>query len=146
MGSLKIVSNVSRFKPALNLNRGLADLSRDLNSLNSASDLVIIDRMEEKMDIFELTVPLETNIKNANTHQMNKYEHFITDITTRDVSVHPFEIGSRGYISPSSPSNEAILKKLHKFCKPSVSFKAMCRNLLSLAVLSSSHIFENEKR
>ena len=29
-------------------------------------DLVIIDRMEEKMDIFELTVPLETNIKNAN--------------------------------------------------------------------------------
>ena len=56
-------------------------------------DLVIIDRMEEKMDIFELTVPLDTNIKNANTQKMNKYEHFITDITTRDVSV-PFEIGS----------------------------------------------------
>ena len=44
-------------------------------------DLVIIDRMEEKMDIFELTVPLETNIKNANAQKMNKYEHFITDIT-----------------------------------------------------------------
>ena len=40
-------------------------------------DLVIIDRMEEKVDIFELTVPLETNIKNANTQKMNKYEHFI---------------------------------------------------------------------
>ena len=64
-------------------------------------DLVIMDRMEEKINIFELTVPLETNIKNANTQKMNKYEHFITDITTRDVSVHPFEIGSRGYISPS---------------------------------------------
>ena len=46
------------------------------------TDLVIIDRMEEKMDIFELTVPLETNIKNANAQKMNKYEHFITDITT----------------------------------------------------------------
>ena len=34
-------------------------------------DLVIIDRMEEKMDIFELTVPLETNIKNANAQKMN---------------------------------------------------------------------------
>ena len=34
---LKIVSNVSRFKPALNLNRVLADLSRDSNSINSAS-------------------------------------------------------------------------------------------------------------
>ena len=32
-----------------------------------SSDLVIIDRIEEKMDIFELTVPFETNIKNANT-------------------------------------------------------------------------------
>ena len=40
-----------------------------------------------------LTVPLEPNIKNANAQKMNKYEHFITDITTRDVSVHPFEIG-----------------------------------------------------
>ena len=49
------------------------------------------------------------------------------------MSVHPFKIGSRGYISPS---NKANLKKLHKFSKPSVSFKAMCKNLSSLAVLS----------
>ena len=63
-------------------------------------DLVIIDRMEEKMDVFEFTVSLEINIQNANTQKMNKYEHFITDITARDVSVHHFEIGLRGYISP----------------------------------------------
>ena len=37
MVPLKIVSNVSRFKPELNLNRVLADLSRGSNSLNSAS-------------------------------------------------------------------------------------------------------------
>ena len=79
-------------------------------------------------------VVVEANIQNANTQKMNKYEHLITDITTRNVSVHPFEIGSRGYISPS---NKANLKKLHKFCKPSVSFKAMCENLSSLAVLAS---------
>jgi len=36
---LKIVSNVSRFKPALNLNRGLADLNHGSNSLNSISGL-----------------------------------------------------------------------------------------------------------
>ena len=45
-------------------------------------DLVIFDRMEEKMDIFELTVPLETNIKNTNAQKINKYAHFISDITT----------------------------------------------------------------
>ena len=52
------------------------------------------------MDDFELTVPLETNIKNVNTQMINKYAHMITDITTKDVSVHHFEIGLRGYISP----------------------------------------------
>ena len=41
---------------------------------------------------------------------MNKYEHFITDITTRDVSVHTFEIGSRGYISPSNKANLNVSK------------------------------------
>ena len=87
-------------------------------------------------------VVVEANIQNANAQKMNKYEHFITDITTRDVSVHPFEIGSRGYISPS---NKANLKKLHKFCKPSVSFKAMCENLSSLAKLSSYHIIRKRK-
>jgi len=34
---LKIVSNVSRFKPALNSNRVLADLNRGSNSLNFIS-------------------------------------------------------------------------------------------------------------
>ena len=37
MVPLKIVSNVSRFKPVLHLNRVLADLNRGLNSLNSIS-------------------------------------------------------------------------------------------------------------
>ena len=37
-------------------------------------------------------------------------EHFITDITTRDVSVHPFENGYIGYISTS---NKANIKKLN---------------------------------
>ena len=37
MVALKIVSNVSRFKPALNLYRVLADLNRGSNSLNSIS-------------------------------------------------------------------------------------------------------------
>jgi len=32
------ISNVSRFKPALDLNRVLADLNRGSNSLNSISD------------------------------------------------------------------------------------------------------------
>jgi len=92
--------------------------------------------MEEKMDIFEFTVALKTNNKNVNTQKMNRYEHFIPDITNRDVSVHPFEIGFRGYISPS---NKANLKKLHKFCKPSVSFKAMRKSIKSCSAVIIPH-------
>ena len=39
---LKIVSNVSRFKPALILNRDFADLNRGSNSLNSISVYITI--------------------------------------------------------------------------------------------------------
>jgi len=96
--------------------------------------------------IFELTVPLETNIKNANAQKMNKYEHFITDITTRDVSVQMclFILLKSGQ-EDISHHQISGLKKLHKFCKPSVSFKAMCENLSSLAVPSSSHIFRKRR-
>jgi len=92
------------------------------------------------MDIFELTVTLETNIKNANTQKINILSQIKKN--SKDVSVHPFEIGSRRYISTSNKEN---LKKLHKFCKPSVSFKAMCENLSSLAVLPSYHIYRKRK-
>ena len=105
---------------------------------------IIINRMEEKRNIFELTVPLKTNTKNVNTQKMNKYEHFMTDITTREVSVHSFEIGSRGSISPS---NKANLKKLHKFCKPGF-VSNQCAKIyqaLIAAVLSSYHIFRKRK-
>ena len=42
MVPLKIVSNVSRFKPALSLNQGLADLNRGSSSLNSISGCAIL--------------------------------------------------------------------------------------------------------
>jgi len=71
--------------------------------------------MEETMDIFELIVPLEKNVQNDNTQKMNKYEHFITDITTRDVPVHPFEIDSRG-------SGGNIIPKKADFLDPKIIF------------------------
>ena len=43
VGSTEIVSNVSRFKPAINLNRILADLNRGSSSLNSISGCKNVD-------------------------------------------------------------------------------------------------------
>ena len=61
MVPLKIVSNVSRFKPALNLNRVLADLNHGSNSLNSISGLIKLaenlrrnlDKPETKKETYE---------------------------------------------------------------------------------------------
>ena len=53
---LKIVLNVSRFKPALNLNQVLEDLNRDSNSLNSISEVLIKEflTLASKSDIIIL--------------------------------------------------------------------------------------------
>ena len=69
-------------------------------------------------------------------------ERVISCITTWDVSVHPFEIGYRGYISPS---NKANLKKLLKFTNPVLVSKQCEKIYQSLAVLLSSHIFKKRK-
>ena len=106
-------------------------------------DLVIIDRMEEKMDIFELTVPLETNIKNANTQKMNNYEHFITNITILGMCL--FTLWKSAQEDISNHQIKQIQRNCISSCKPGVSFKAMCENLSSLAVLSSYHIFRKRK-
>ena len=49
----KIVLNFSRFKPALNWNRFLADLSRGSNSLNSDTGDVTFSDPSLKSDVFE---------------------------------------------------------------------------------------------
>ena len=49
MVPLKIVSNVSRCKPALDLNRVVADLNRGSNSLNSISDHWFFTSLDSKI-------------------------------------------------------------------------------------------------
>ena len=51
------------------------------------------------MEIFELTVPFETNIKARNKLKADTYAHFATDIKTYKATVTAFEVGSRGYLT-----------------------------------------------
>ena len=61
-------------------------------------DIVIIS--DKQMFVFELTVPLEPNIQEANLRKTEKYSHMVTDIN--DMKVNLIPLGSRGYISPES--------------------------------------------
>ena len=104
-------------------------------------DLVIIDKKQKSIYIFELTVPGEMRIITAHKLKLEKYQHFQTDINTLKVSVHPFEIGSHtGYISRE---NKETLSSLHKFCKKDIKLKDFKNNISAITILGSYFIFNN---
>ena len=103
------------------------------------SDIVIHDRQTKELLVFELTVPFETNISAANTRKNEKYSHLITDITSADVKLIPFEIGSRGYISED---NKNKLKFLFKYCsKKEATCQTFIKNISAISLYSSYYIF-----
>ena len=105
-------------------------------------DLVILDEKNRSLDIFELTCPLEPNIKQRNREKSQKYAHFTSEIDHLRTKVTCFEVGSRGYISPE---NHERLKSLHKFCKPNTKLKTFKENISALSIYSSYAIFISRK-
>ena len=91
------------------------------------------------MDIFELTVSGESRLEISHSLKTEKYQHFVTDVTSYKTSVTAFEIGSQtGYINNENKEN---INKLHKFCKKEVKLKMFKKNISSISVLSSYYIF-----
>ena len=107
-------------------------------------DIVIQDKKNKFIHLFELSVPIESNGNIDKRHQekSNKYAHFVTDMTGYECAVTAFEIGSRGYISTR---NHAALYTLHKFVKPGVKLSKFKQNISALSVYSSFHIFITRK-
>ena len=101
-------------------------------------DIVILDKKQKIMHIFELTVPFEQNINQRHLEKSNKYAHFTTDCTNYTCTVTAFEVGSRGYISTR---NHSALFTLHKFTKPGIKLSKFKSNISALALYSSYHIF-----
>ena len=105
-------------------------------------DIVIVNQRKKTLDIFELTCPLEPNIKTRHAEKQDKYAHFVTDIDKLKTTVTCFEIGSRGYLSHD---NQARLKSLHSFCKPNIKLKTFKENICALAIYTSYAIFISRK-
>ena len=101
-------------------------------------DIVIIDKKQKILHIFELTVPFEQNIEQRHLEKANKYAHFETDCTNYSCRVTAFEVGSRGYISTR---NHSAIYTLHKFTKPGIKLSKFKKNISSLALYSSYHVF-----
>ena len=106
---------------------------------NLKPDIVVLDRKNKTVDIFELTCPGETRIDIAHKLKQEKYQHFEKDISSYKASVIPFEIGSNtGFISTR---NKASLNKLHTYCKKNIKLKQFNHNISAVTILSSYFIF-----
>ena len=114
-------------------------LPPDVAVTNLKPDIVIVDRRNRKVAIFELTCPAEHRIAAAHTLKAHKYSHFESDQTHNTVTVAPFEIGSHtGYVSKD---NKTRLASLHKFCKKSIKLKKFVNNISAITILGSYYIF-----
>ena len=105
---------------------------------NLKPDITIWDKENNKFHIFELTVPLDVNISQRNIDKSNKYAHFATDIKHINTTVTAFEISSTGNVSSD---NKKSLTSLHKFCKPGIKLSTFIKNISSLSIYSSYHIW-----
>ena len=59
-------------------------------------DIVILDKHNKKLHIYVLTVPLMCNIDTRHQEKINKYAHFLTDVSEYNRSVNCFEVSSTG--------------------------------------------------
>ena len=110
----------------------------DLCITNLKPDIVIIDKNKKIFYIYELTVPLATNIDQRNAEKTQKYAPFITDITGYACTVNCFEVSSTGFISKR---NKSTLTTLHKFMKQEMKRSTFLSNLNSLAWYGSYKIW-----
>ena len=102
-------------------------------------DIVIVDKKNKDIHIFELTVPGESRIHEAHRIKTEKYQHFQSDIRSHRITILLFEIGSHtGFISRENVNR---LNILHKFCTKGIKFKQFTKNISSITVISSYFIF-----
>ena len=87
----KVYSDIPGYQTS---NGGSLPPSLTVSSLKP--DIVIVDEVNKKVVIYELTVPFEKNIHTRHKYKTEKYAHFEADIKQYKTTVVAFEIGSRG--------------------------------------------------
>ena len=111
---------------------------------SSRPDLVIVDSSSSPQTVYlyELTVCFERtgNLEAANSRKYSRYTGLASDIEDNGYSCKniPFEVGSRGHLTPDNRSRLSIL---HKLCSPSVKFSRFCQNITKTSLLCSYSIY-----
>ena len=108
---------------------GVADLEFQTTSIESSPASAVTTH----------SLSSEQRIEAANKLKVEKYQHFLSDISSLQPNLKCFEIGSHtGYISSR---NKRYLVDLHKYCKKGIKLKNFLQNISSITILSSYYIF-----
>ena len=136
--NIKIYSNLPNYKT------NGASIPAHIMVTRSRPDLVLVDSSTSPQTVYlyELTVCFERvgNLEAANRRKQSRYSGLATDIEDNGYSCknYPFEVGSRGHLTPD---NRSRLSLLHKLCSPSVTFSKFCQNIAKTSLLCSYAIF-----
>ena len=103
-------------------------------------DIVILDRNLKKIYLLELTCSFENNIESAHISKRRKYQDLKKDLEAQKYSVTllPFEIGSRGYVTKR---NRTELQNIFKLTQTKVKSGNLFKGASKIALLCSFAIF-----
>jgi len=112
----------------------------DIIVTSERPDLVIINRGERTLYLYELTVPYETRIDAAHELKAEKYSSLYYDLKDLGwkVNFHPFEVGSRGLLPYHTKMSLTTLLKLTSSDKTPKEFHG---TISKLATLGSYKLF-----
>ncbi len=112
----------------------------DVIPTNQIPDLVVLDRENRRITIFELTVPFETNLTQSEVRKVNKYAALVADVeaTGFECQMIHLTVGSRGLVT--TPNRTAI-EKLMPDGTSKGTLTEIYRTLNKIALSASYSIF-----
>ena len=125
--------------PSHKINGGT--IPADIHITGARPDMVVINRNNKKILLIELTCPFETNIKQANTRKMIRYndlQHDLQQIGYKTFLL-PFEVGVRGHISPE---NKQTINKILTLTHTKINTNKVTQELGKISLLCSYIIFK----
>ena len=89
--------------------RGSGTVPLDIMPTTQRPDIVVLNRTDRRIVIFELTVPWDSNVENAHRLKMDKYAALVSDLEEGGYTVFLFcfEVTVRGQLTKA---NRARLK------------------------------------
>jgi hypothetical protein len=125
--------------PGHSINGGT--IPADILTTLQRPDIVIIDRFQKQISLFELTVSFEKNADAANARKTLSYLDLTSDLTKRDWTAQcvPFEIGSRGHINNRNKTSISNIMKKHNI---KIHKKTRFQNISKISLLCSFAIFQ----